>query len=232
MEILKNEILNFIDKLEKSEKDDLLYRVQNLVSVYPFNEFEYQIVNLFDKQSIVYNEYLELRNNYIDRNKNLYLYEMAPRNFGEKWGEKHIIELLGNECKKVSGEYDLELDDIKIEVKASRGVEKISGKNLLQKAISSTEIRDKQWEMNFQQLKPSLCDVFIWIGVFKDTIFYWVLSSDDVRNNPYFSNQHRKEKKSDSIFEGQIMIKDSNFEEFEKYRTNVGKLYHTIKDKK
>jgi hypothetical protein len=43
--------------------------------------------------------------------------------------------------------------------------------------------------MNFQQLKLDVCDVFVFIGVWVDTIRYWVLSNDDVKSSPYLSHQ-------------------------------------------
>lgn len=45
--------------------------------------------------------------------------------------------------------------------------------------------------MNFQQLKPDTCDVFILIGVWVDEILYWIMSADKVKKNPYLSHQHR-----------------------------------------
>lgn len=45
--------------------------------------------------------------------------------------------------------------------------------------------------MNFQQLKPQFCDTFLFVGVWIDKIRYWVLSSKEAENIPYFSRQHR-----------------------------------------
>ena len=169
---------------------------------------------------------------YLCRKVCLYLYEMAPRTFGEIWGEKHIKELIEDIKSAKNNSYDLLLDDIKIEVKATRFVEKKSGSALFEKALYFDEIDSKKFLVNFQQLKPTLCDVFIWIGVFKDKIIYWVLSNEDVKNNKYFSSQHRQEEKKTETFEGQIMIQNNNFNEFDKYRVSAGKLYLKIKEKK
>lgn len=38
--------------------------------------------------------------------------------------------------------------------------------------------------MNFQQVKPRCCDVFVWIAVWRDVIRYWVLSSNEVETSP------------------------------------------------
>lgn len=47
--------------------------------------------------------------------------------------------------------------------------------------------------MNFQQIKPGCCDVFVWIGVWRDVIRYWVLSSDEVANDQYFQQVNTEE---------------------------------------
>ncbi len=62
--------------------------------------------------------------------------------------------------------------------------------------------------MNFQQLKPYCCDVFIWVAVYRDTIKCWVINSKDIQNSPLLSSQHRRKetKSNDLVEEGQIMI--------------------------
>ena len=70
---------------------------------------------------------------------------------------------------------------IKIEVKASRAVDFNSQEPLYVKALSWQS--KKPFDMNFQQIKPKCCDVFVWIGVWRDIIKYWVLSSKEVEKN-------------------------------------------------
>ncbi len=78
--------------------------------------------------------------------------------------------------------------------------------------------------MNFQQIKPKCCDVFVWIGVWRDEIKYWVLASKEVADNPFFSDkQHRG-----NVGEGQLHIKDSNITQFEKYRVSSDRLHSGI----
>ena len=67
--------------------------------------------------------------------------------------------------------------------------------------------------MNFQQLKLGICDVFIFIGVWVDTIIYWVLSNSQAQSNSFLSHQHR------GGVEYQIGITDSNTREFDRFRT-------------
>jgi len=136
---------------------------------------------------------LEIRTEYISENPNLWIFEIsAPRGFGEKFAQTYvrgICSKLKNPSKELdseySGEYDLWLDGISIEVKASRAVDSDSDKPLYMKALS----RDTQnrFLMNFQQLKPQCCDVFIWVAVFRDEIVIWVISSVEVMRHPLFS---------------------------------------------
>jgi hypothetical protein len=81
--------------------------------------------------------------------------------------------------------------------------------------------------MNFQQIKPACCDVFVWIAVWRDVIRYWVLSSDDVRKNKYYSSgQHRG-----NVGEGQLWLKESNIAEFREYEVGVRDIFSKIIEK-
>jgi hypothetical protein len=78
--------------------------------------------------------------------------------------------------------------------------------------------------MNFQQVKPACADVFVWVGVWRDKIRYWVLSSDEVAGNKYYSTgQHRGNEG-----EGQIHLKDSNLKEFSIYESSARNLISDI----
>ncbi len=124
-----------------------------------------------------------------------------------------------------SGQYDMWLDGIKIEVKASRAVDSGSQEPLYIKALSRTT--SKPFLMNFQQLKPQCCDVFIWVAVFRDEIVLWVMNSDEVANNPLFSKgQHRGNKGN----EGQLHIKDDNAHVLDQYEFKGKDLGQFIKD--
>jgi hypothetical protein len=59
-------------------------RLGNLVSVYPFNEFEFIISNLLGADILTLDQYQQLRDEYIARNMYLYIFEISsPRGFGE-----------------------------------------------------------------------------------------------------------------------------------------------------
>ncbi len=237
MEKLKAELDVLIKKLEN--ESGFRAALDEIVSVYPFNEYEYIISTLLAHKKLSYNQYLNIRDDYINRNRYLYLFEMAPRTFGDTWGLAHVCSIdsaFKRPSKEVdedyNGEYDLYLDYkdekgkshyVKIEVKASRANNRGSSEPLVAKA-SSYESR-KPFLMNFQQQKPRCCDVFIWIAVYRDQIKYWVLSSDFVQRNKYFTPQHRDQEtasrignyKKEDIYEGQIMITNENVDEFDEF---------------
>src|SRR3989338_7103339 len=85
--------------------------------------------------------------------------------------------------------YLLDKKIINVEVKASRAINtKIRG-GLEHKALSIKS--DEPYWMNFQQLKLGIVDVFVFIGVWVDKIYYWVLTNKEVKNHPMRSHQHR-----------------------------------------
>lgn len=227
---LKEQIRKLPKGVAAALSEELL---DKLYSVYPFNRFEYIISHLIAERIISLQDYLEIRNNYLNRNKYLYIFEItAPRTFGETWAQRHLNELVpelerpsAQKDPEYTGQYDFWCDGIRIEVKASRAVDRRSGDTLIMKALSSDS--KKGFDMNFQQIKPNCCDVFVWIGVWRDVIRYWVLSSDEVANNQYFSTgQHRG-----NVGEGQLWVKDINLNEFQQYEVQVPELMIKIREK-
>lgn len=207
--------------------------LEELYSVYPFNKFEYVISHLIAEDIISLNQYLMMRAAYLQRNKYLYVFEItAPRTFGETWAQRHLVEVVPEleypspiKDPNYEGQYDLIYKGVKIEVKASRAVKRKSGETLIMKALSSDS--KSGFDMNFQQIKPSCCDVFVWIAVWRDVIRYWVLSSSDVANNKYFSHgQHRG-----NVGEGQLWLKESNIDEFKEYEVGVRDILSAIEKK-
>ena len=231
MEKLRNELDQLMASLPNAE--ELRSRLETLVSVYPFNEFEYIIAALLAAGKLSHDEYIELRDAYIARNMFLYIFEIsAPRGFGEAWTQGHLMELvplLQKPSKAIdstySGEYDLLLDGyIKIEVKASRAVDFDSPEPLYVKALSSDS--PKRFDMNFQQVKPACCDVFVWIGVWRDAIRHWVFASSDVASNRFYSaGQHRG-----NVGEGQLHFNQDNIHEFDAYEVQSDQLVTAIRN--
>ena len=231
MEKLKEQLDELVSRLEN--ESELRQRLGDLFSVFPFNEYEYIISTLLGLGKLSLDEYYELRDEYISRNMFLYVFEIsAPRGFGETWAQGHLKELVPELVKPskkrdpdYSGQYDFYLDEkIRIEVKASRAVDFNSREALPVKALSSDS--EKEFDMNFQQTKPACCDVFIWVGVWRDVIRYWVLTSDEVANNRYFSKgQHRG-----NVGEGQLHLKHDNIDEFAKYEAKSNRLLEAIRN--
>ena len=239
-----------MEKLNR-QLDDLIKSFQNaenfraeldqLISCYPFSNYEYIISNLLAQDKLTIDEYLEIRNSYIDRNLFLSLFEIsAPRGFGDTWAFGHLSEIapdLKRPNKKLDptykGEYDLYLNwsdsggkkhYIKIEVKASRAVDREKpDEPLYVKALASDSSRP--FLMNYQQLKPKCCDLFIWISVYRDEIKYWVINAKHIQSHGDFVPQHRNENtatrgkdfKKEDIFEGQLMITKDNIGKFDDF---------------
>jgi hypothetical protein len=236
MEILKQKFDKLIKRLSLENRRDLKTRLENLVSVYPFNEYEFIISTLLGLRKITLDDYYQIRDEYLDRNMFLYIFEISsPRTFGEQWAQGHLKELvpkLKHPNKTIdpnySGQYDLVLEInqqlIRIEVKASRAVNTDEDAPLYIKALSYNS--NKRFVMNFQQVKPNCCDVFVWIAVWRDQIRYWILSSDEVKSNKYYSKgQHRGNQG-----EGQLHFKDDNICEFDDFLVPSDKLQIKIID--
>ncbi|HAX61858.1 MAG TPA: hypothetical protein DCX95_04800 [Elusimicrobia bacterium] len=129
--------------------------------------------------------------------------------------------------KKYSNQYDLWLKwldyGIRIEVKVSRAVDSDKpDEPLYIKALSYNSKRP--FDMNFQQIKTKCADVFIWIAVWRDKIKYWVLSSDEVKRNKYFSKgQHRG-----NVGEGQLHLNQDNISDFVKYEVKSTEIKNAV----
>lgn len=216
LEDLDNILTGYEHKLSAEEKKELNVKINTTIEAYPFNKYELRLTYLLQKGKLKYDEYESIRAEYISSNQNLELYGLAPRIFGEIWGEEHIraFDLRFQKGNKkldleYNGEYDIWIEGVKIEVKSCRAIDSEIRGGLTSKALHFEN--DKKFWMNFQQLKPDACDYYIFIGVWVDTIKYWVLSTEEVKNNPYISHQHR------GGIEYQIGITQDNIKEFNKY---------------
>ena len=204
----------------KDELETILTLVDEDRSVFPFNEYEHLITLLIENKGLKFSDYLAIREAYIRSNPNLWIFELSsPRGFGEGFAQTYIKGLCDDlqiPSKKkdpsYSGQYDFWLNGVRIEVKALRAVNSSSDEPLYVKALSS-ETTQPFW-MNFQQLKPSCCDVFIFIAVFRDKITTWVINAKTIANHPFYSKgQHR----GNSGNEGQLHIKENNIKAFDAF---------------
>ena len=213
---LRDYLEKFIATLRQQDRDFLNARLQSLISVFPFNDYEYILMFLRDRSVISFEEYEELRNTYVSANPYLNLFGLAPRIFGQIWGEQHLRDLDSRFQKgdktvdpEHEGQYDLWIEGVRVEVKAARATDTKKRGDLVSKALRTDS--NRPFWMNFQQLKLDICDVFVFLGVWVDTIRYWVLSHEDVKDSPYLSHQHR------GGVEYQIGITDKNIDAFAKH---------------
>jgi hypothetical protein len=224
---LRNYLDQLVSRLDRENRTMLTARLESLVSVFPFNEYEYILMYLLDNNVIQFSDYEKLRGNYVSSNKYLELYGLAPRIFGQIWGEQHMMDL-DTRFKKAErsidsnyeGEYDLWAEGVRIEVKAARAINTKKRGNLVEKALRYDST--KPFWMNFQQLKPDACDAFIFIGVWVDRIIYWVLSREDAKSNKHLSHQHR------GGIEYQIGITDKNITDFDIFKTPTSDIYSKV----
>ncbi len=221
------ELRQYLDQLCASlapeERQVLEARLQGLASVFPFSEYEFILMFLKDREIISFEDYARLRDNYVSANRYLDLFSLAPRVFGQVWGEKHIMDLDSRFLKPdksldpgYDGEYDLWIEGVRVEVKSSRASHAKKRGSLVTKALKYGS--DEPFWMNFQQLKLDACDAVIFIGVWVNRIVYWVLSNKDAKQSEYLSHQHR------GGIEYQIGITDKNIQEFERFRVNPERL--------
>lgn len=97
-----------LNKLKLNLKHENLSEevLNNLYNVYPFNSFEYIISHLLAEKIISLDDYLQIRSDYIKRNKFLDLFEItSPRGFGEIWAQRHLNQLV-QELEIPSKKYD------------------------------------------------------------------------------------------------------------------------------
>lgn len=229
---LKDKIITSF-KGSQNELDEILEIIEEDQSIFPFNEYEHLICNLINNGGLTFEQYIEIRAEYLSENPNLWIFEIsAPRGFGEKFAQTYVqgkCSKLKKASKKLdskyNGQYDLWLDGIKIEVKASRAVDSDSEEPLYMKALSRNT--KKNFLMNFQQLKPQYCDVFIWVAVFRDEIIVWVMSSKEISEHSLYSKgQHRGNIGN----EGQLHIKQDNIYQLNDFILKDDNLENVIRE--
>ncbi len=148
------------------------------------------------------------------------------------WAHAHLRELVPTLLRPYrkldadyKGQYDFFLPpNIKIEVKASRAAEFNRDEPLYIKALPSDSA--KRFDMNFQQIKPVCCDVFVWMAAWRDVIKYWVMASQEVESDPNYSKgQHRG-----NVGEGQLHLNEQNIHSFDRFLIEPKNLEQAIRD--
>ena len=221
------------DLLIKSGSDsETIKTIQAEESIAPFSTANRLMAYLLATGKIGYADYKQLSDEFLKRyhqqNQYLYLFDMAPRTFGQTWGETHIRNLFPQFQKATKenlihvypdfdGEFDLWIDRIRVEVKACRANSTTSTGTLASRAYSHAEAKHVNFKYHYQQLKPSCCDVFIWIGVCRDELIYWVLTSDELVKTGKLGSQHRNVNTGVAgagVFEGQVFMTEDELKSF------------------
>ncbi len=224
------ELRTEIDKLMKKTKGqaEAIRSILEEKSLYPFSQESALLAYFLSIGELTFDTYSKLNTEYCKRNQYLHLYDMAPRTYGQTWGEQHIRSLFPELVKATKkdlsriypnfdGEFDLWLDGIRIEVKAARANDQKGEGSLASRAYLHSEAKAANFKYHFQQLKPSCCDVFIWIGTCRDELIYWVLTSDELVQTNKMSSQHRNENtgiEGTEIFEGQVFMTEEELAPF------------------
>lgn len=256
MEILKSEIEDLKSRLRNEDKQLVSDEYITECSKYPFSEYANTIIVLLKGGILSYEHFVELRDAYYRRNPNLDVFEQSPRTFGQTWGERYLrnkypvlvppsIDFDPN----FNGEYDLwlprenaHLNGIKIEVKASHVVKDSSGGTLVGKGYKWTENKNNTpFKMNFQQLKPQCCDVFVWMAVWLDRIDIWVIPSNKIikrtkkhKNQRKIVNQlgylHMSSQHRGGRNEGQIFVTNKHYHDLDRYRVSNDQILTKIRE--
>jgi len=221
-------LLQGVDEKNKS----IIAEIRNENSLPPFSTENRLLAYLLAIGKISYEDYSRIGEEFSERhnqnNKYLFLFDMAPRTFGQTWGEQYIRNLFPEFMKATKenlsgaypdfdGEFDLWVEGIRVEVKACRANSTTTKGSLASRAYSHEEAKMSGFKYHYQQLKPSCCDVFIWIGVCKDELIYWVLTSDELQKTGKLGSQHRNENTGIAgaeVFEGQVFMTEDELKPF------------------
>ena len=228
MKKLQEELERLLYHLEG--KEHILKTMEEEPSIFPFSRESRIMAYLLSIHAITYEKYLQLFYDYTQRNQFLPLFDMSPRSFGETWGEKHVLALFPQVQKATKenvssfypnfdGEFDLWWNGLRIEVKACRANRPSTKNNqsLISRAYLHHEALEAGFKYHFQQLKPSCCDIFLWIGVCRDELLYWVLTSTELEHTGKMGSQHRTEHtgvENSIVFEGQVFMTEEELTPF------------------
>lgn len=220
--------------MTEAEDAEALKRIRNAARTSALSEESLMTAYLASVGRLSFEECATLAEEFSETEKNetdggsryLKLFNMSPRSFGQTWGESHIRSLfpefrkatresLAAEMPEFDGEFDLWLNGIKVEVKACRAAGKDDEGTFADRAFSHEEAKANGFKYHFQQLKPTCCDVFIWIGVCRDELLYWVLTGDELKGTGKFGSQHRTPDGAESEpFEGQVFMTEEELKPF------------------
>lgn len=234
------ELITELNQLLKNTNGnpEIIASIEKEKALYPFSIENRLLAYFLALGEISYEQYWKINTAYCQRNKYLDLFEMSPRTYGQTWGEQHIRSLfpefikatkenLLNYYPNFDGEFDLWLDGIRVEVKACRANNEKGKGNLANRAYLHSEATAAKFKYHYQQLKPSCCDVFIWIGTCRDELIYWILTSEELKKTGKLGSQHRNEHTGTTgieVFEGQVFMTEEELKPFLVEEKNILKV--------
>lgn len=223
------ELKSKLEQLIKNTKGNqsIINSILQEKTLYPFSNESKLLTYFLSIGELNFSDYNNIASEYNSRNKYLDLFDMAPRTYGQTWGEQHIRSLfpvftkatkenLSSLFPNFDGEFDLWYKGVRIEVKACRANNEKTSGSLASRAYLHSESIDSNFKYHFQQLKPSCCDIFICIGTCRDKLLYWVLTSDELKQTGKLGPQHRNEQtgQNKNVFEGQIFMTEDELKPF------------------
>ena len=171
-------LLNELRKLIPSgEEGYFLQMIRDIQPISPFHVAANMQMWLMDKGILTFQQALQMQEKHGNKNKKLF--EMPETTFGIKWGQKHILEIdpRFQNAPPNFDHHDLVLINKKIEVKATRAVRKGKGP-LAHRALNSTTL--ESYQMNFNHIFLDEADVYAFMVVWTDDIWYWVIPKDSI----------------------------------------------------
>ncbi len=225
---LEKRIEFYVSQLDEAARQDLDHRLAELTHAFPFSDFDYKLMYLQHAGVLNFNSYEDLRSIYMTSNPYLGLFAKDPRQFGEDWGESHLLDTQPGFQRPSTdldadydGQYDLWLDSIRVGVKATRAIRTEGEGTLIAKAMRHGG--DRAFWMNFGQLQLENCDVFVFIGVWVDCLVYWALSREEATSNKYLSHMRR------GGIQYQIGINNTNIDEFNDYMVPADEVTNRVR---
>jgi hypothetical protein len=217
--------------LELKDKDPEFIEksLKKVVSLFSFNDYKRLLTFLRNERVITPEEHQLIWKDYAASNKNLIVYGIGSKMFGEIWAVQHLLNLEKRFQKpdrsmdpEYIGQYDLWLDGVKLGTKACRAIDLQQEGDRFAKALRSDSIMP--FELNFRQLRIESCDCFVLIGVWLDKLVYWVLSYLEMKENKFLFMGEG---------EGSVLkVTSKNISDFDKYITSETNLVTTLLNKK
>lgn len=231
MEELLKKIKRLASRLDKEGKEQFAL-INNDKTLSPFAKESQKLEFLEYKGVLSHSEYIKLKNDFSKRNKYLYLFEMTPAVCGKeietfilnlddrfkKAQKKELAEIDKSLYSSFNKQFDIYIhskDIIRIEIKSSRAsLDKNANESLARRAESKSRFKG---EFHFQQLKPGYSHIFILVGIYSDSLSFYVLNSDELKALK-LSPQHAGSKiknKNHEDFEGQVFVSSDAIKSFE-----------------